>query len=145
MQVIPPELKETSGLYLGAGLRFIDWATFFWAIKSVKYDTPLGDKPLLTLHFRETGLIFRTRSLREMSKVYFQVPYSPITSYFVHSCSYPTNPEHTFCCDKTWRIVAPDSNQVAENLSLHDQVRQNLLDDTAIWLGYAKSTISEIN
>ena len=41
--------------------------------------------------------------------------------------------------------MAPDSNQVAENLSLHDQVRQNLLDDIAIWLGYAKSTISEIN
>ena len=80
-----------------------------------------------------------------MSKVYFQVPYSPITSYFVHSYSCPTNPEHTFCCDKTWCIVAPDSNQVAENLSLHDQVRQNLLDDIAIWLGYAKSTISEIN
>jgi len=58
MKVIPLELKETSGLYLGAVLRFVDWATFFWAIRSIKDDTPLGDKPLLTLYFRETGLIF---------------------------------------------------------------------------------------
>lgn len=68
-----------------------------------------------------------------MSKAYFQIPYSPITSYFFHPCGCPTSPEETFCCDETCRIVAPDSNGVAENVGLHDQVRQSLLDDIVVW------------
>lgn len=72
-----------------------------------------------------------------MSQVCLRISYSPITYYFVHPCGCPTNPEHTVCCDETCRIVAPDSSQVAENLGLHDYVRQSLLDDIAIGHGYA--------